>query len=47
MLSKMIVAGSANVRAATCRKSTKEIPSQTAAPEAGFGAREVEGRRAM
>lgn len=47
LLSRMMVAGRAKVRAATCKNNTKEIPSQTAAPEAGSGAFDVDGRSAM
>ena len=46
-MSKMIVAGNANVRAETWRKRTKLMPSQTADPLAGGGGGEPEGRRAM
>lgn len=40
-------AGRAKVRAATWRKTTKAMPSQTQKPEAGFGDSEDEGRREM
>jgi hypothetical protein len=47
LLSRMMVAGRAKVRAATCRNNTEEMPSQIAAPEAGSGAFDVDGRSAM
>ena len=47
LLSRIIVAGRAKVRAATCKNNTKEMPSQTAAPEAGSGAFDVDGKSAI
>lgn len=47
LLSKMILAGNAKVRAATCKNRTKLIPSQTAHPLAGSGGGDDEGRSAM
>lgn len=47
LLMRMMVAGSANVRAATWRKRTTLMPSQMMEPLAGSGGGEEEGRRAM
>lgn len=47
MLSKMILAGSANVLAATCSIRTALMPSQTQDPEAGYGDGLLEGNSAM
>ena len=41
-----MLAGIANVRAATCRNSTAAMPNQIGIPEAGAVAAAVEGRRA-
>lgn len=47
LLRRIMDAGRAKVRAATCKRMTKAMPSQTQKPEAGLGDSELDGKREM